>query len=201
MSMAPDTDDEAAWAALEKGESLRPAPTFDSPPPTEKALNFLVSLLNEREHDLDLKAEDLAKLGISAKQCSLFIDHLIPKPRKQQSSGVVVEFPVPPGRYALVLSEDEDDIGFFQVNYQKNGLLKGRQFLDRLHGAPGDFAKRPVQNKEFARIILQMIEIDPQAAAIRFGHKVGCCGICGAPLTDPISRAEGIGPICAGKYW
>ena len=38
-----------------------------------------------------------------------------------------------------------------------------------------------------------------QAAAI--GHATGVCCCCGRELTDPISVANGVGPICAAKYF
>jgi hypothetical protein len=36
--------------------------------------------------------------------------------------------------------------------------------------------------------------------AARYGAQFGICCVCAAPLTDPVSVAAGIGPICSGRY-
>lgn len=41
---------------------------------------------------------------------------------------------------------------------------------------------------------------DPLAALIAHGKETGYCGICNRELTDPVSIARGIGPICAEGY-
>lgn len=48
----------------------------------------------------------------------------------------------------------------------------------------------------------QVIELikDPAAAAKAYGLRTGSCCICGRELTDPVSVAQGIGPICAGRF-
>ena len=38
------------------------------------------------------------------------------------------------------------------------------------------------------------------AEAKAFGIETGICCVCGRFLTDPISVAEGIGPVCAGRF-
>lgn len=42
---------------------------------------------------------------------------------------------------------------------------------------------------------------DPLAAARAHGKQTGRCACCGRELTDPVSVANGIGPICEGRYW
>jgi hypothetical protein len=46
---------------------------------------------------------------------------------------------------------------------------------------------------------LKAILADPQAAAIRYGMRIGACSICGRTLTNHESIDIGIGPICRGK--
>jgi hypothetical protein len=41
---------------------------------------------------------------------------------------------------------------------------------------------------------------DPLAALTAYGKRTGNCSCCGRPLTNPVSVAAGIGPICAGKW-
>lgn len=42
---------------------------------------------------------------------------------------------------------------------------------------------------------------DPEQAAIAYGKQFGSCSACGRELTDPISIANGIGPICAINFF
>ncbi len=41
---------------------------------------------------------------------------------------------------------------------------------------------------------------DPKAAAIAYGKEFGVCSCCNRTLTDPVSIAAGIGPICASNW-
>jgi Family of unknown function (DUF6011) len=47
---------------------------------------------------------------------------------------------------------------------------------------------------------LAVIAADPAAAARVSGKDTGICCCCGRVLTDPVSIANGIGPICAGAW-
>jgi len=47
---------------------------------------------------------------------------------------------------------------------------------------------------------LAAIEADPKAALEIHGQTTGRCGCCGLLLTDPVSVARGIGPICASRF-
>lgn len=44
------------------------------------------------------------------------------------------------------------------------------------------------------------VAADPKAAAIAYGRLTGSCSCCGRELSDPVSVANGIGPICASKF-
>lgn len=48
--------------------------------------------------------------------------------------------------------------------------------------------------------LLDDIEADPLAAAMKFGKLSGRCCSCGRDLTDPVSIEAGIGPVCATKF-
>ncbi len=93
------------------------------------------------------------------------------------------------GRYAV---EEDGVLKFFKV---KNGQRAGFVFLD-IQASADWHAVRDV-----ARIhrVLALIAVDARAALIRYGQELGECGDCGRPLTDPVSRARGIGPICKDK--
>ena len=49
------------------------------------------------------------------------------------------------------------------------------------------------------RTALLRIEADPEAAAVMHGKVSGRCSICSRDLTDPVSVARGVGPICVAK--
>lgn len=48
--------------------------------------------------------------------------------------------------------------------------------------------------------LLCTIASDPMKAAVEYGRSTGSCGCCGRELTDPISVANGIGPICQERW-
>lgn len=103
---------------------------------------------------------------------------------------------VPAGRYAL---GSDEAMTFYQVD--RPGLdsqWAGHVFINRLVGAPGDFARYRIRGSERTRV-LNMIAEDPKAASLRYGQNVGECGVCHSPLTNESSRAAGIGPVCAAK--
>jgi hypothetical protein len=102
---------------------------------------------------------------------------------------------VAPGHYAI---EVDDVIKFYKVDHGKEGTRwAGYVFLSVQ--ASDDF--HPIKNQGAKREILHAIAADPQEAMTRYGREIGKCGAagCGRTLTDPESRARGIGPICAGK--
>ena len=41
---------------------------------------------------------------------------------------------------------------------------------------------------------------DPAKAAKAYGQRVGQCSVCGRELTNAVSIANGIGPICASRF-
>ena len=48
--------------------------------------------------------------------------------------------------------------------------------------------------------LLQAFSLDPRAVAQASASKLGACSFCGSRLTDPESKKQGYGPICAGNY-
>jgi len=48
--------------------------------------------------------------------------------------------------------------------------------------------------------LLDDIEQNPLAAAMKFGKLSGRCCSCGRDLTDPVSIEQGIGPVCVLKF-
>lgn len=71
------------------------------------------------------------------------------------------------------------------------GKIVGGQFTPSYSAA--DAAKDIVAK-------VQAVMADPVAAAVAYGRSTGQCSCCGRKLTDPVSVANGIGPICAAGY-
>lgn len=104
---------------------------------------------------------------------------------------------IPASRYAL---DTENGLKFYGVRIGKAGSRwDGFRFVDLLVGHPGDFEKYPV--KGAARtVVLEALAKDPREAAVRFSKEFTVCAVCGSPLTDPESRALGLGPTCAERF-
>lgn len=134
--------------------------------------------------------KDQARFQTSKTKASAWIDRLkvlkAAHPVVAVQSNVAVP-PVPDGRFAI---EIDGTLKFYKV---KNG--HSRVFVDVQ--ASDDW--HPLTRDETRKRVLASIAADPRAAAIRYGHELGKCGICGRTLTDETSRANGIGPICADK--
>lgn len=47
--------------------------------------------------------------------------------------------------------------------------------------------------------LIREFDVDPLAAAVKYGRLSGRCCSCGRDLTNPDSIDAGIGPVCAGK--
>jgi hypothetical protein len=58
---------------------------------------------------------------------------------------------------------------------------------------------RECTDDQKARIIA--VCADPMKAAEAFGQETGRCSMCGLELTDPVSIAQSMGPICSGRYF
>jgi hypothetical protein len=59
-----------------------------------------------------------------------------------------------------------------------------------------DFVAISTERQERAA---QAINADRRAALVRYGREIGKCGVCTKTLTNPVSLAEGIGPVCGGR--
>src|SRR5262245_31189413 len=99
--------------------------------------------------------------------------------------------PVADGRYAVQF--ELGPVLFFKVNTPEKGNWAGFTFVEIQ--ASDEFF--PVRDRTRRFQILEAIAENPQAAAELYGKELGVCGICGRTLTNEVSRARGIGPICA----
>lgn len=194
-------------------------PTTTTKYATEKQLNFARNLYRQLDQlgVADSHLEVLAEAVTTAKNDRAFMSQIIDgligtrdairrgeltelvdpdKAPKPQEPAPTATPDVPEGRYAY---DNGTQTIFVQVDRPTEGRWAGYVFVKRLVGAPGDFAKYPVRNRDERADILRIISEDPQAAAIAFGQLVGVCGVCGSPLTNEESREYGIGPVCRAK--
>ena len=69
--------------------------------------------------------------------------------------------------------------------------------------ASGGRLGRQVKGSRYAgreAVTLRNVLADPAAAARRYGLEIGECSVCARGLTDPESRANGIGPVCGRRF-
>ena len=170
---------------------------------TEKQQAFILRLLDEREHGMDAALDTLKGTvpAMSKQQASDMISALLKYPEKASSAsapkednyGIPSVEDLPAGRYAINSADGE--LTFYEVwrGTRKPEYVK----LYVLHGPDSTevpFGKGMVT-------ILKSIAQDAGAAAVRYGHEIGACSICNKRLTNRVSRALGIGPICGGRFW
>ncbi len=105
---------------------------------------------------------------------------------------------VPRGSYAIERTSMrfpgafQNDLLFFSVWISDNG----ERWTVRMYVSD----ERVKISRSLQYDVLDAIGHAPEAAAARYGHEIGKCGICSRTLTNDISRERGIGPVCAEKW-
>lgn len=146
-------------------------------PVSEKQVAFLSTLLSERVNEF---AVDFATL--TSVEASRLIETLLGSPRKAGSS---VERITEEGMYRNA----EGDI--FRVQKARE---TGNLYAKRLDVLAGGF--------EYVQGAIRLIKPSDRMTldeAKAFGVEYGICCVCGAFLTNAVSVAEGIGPVCGGR--
>ncbi len=144
-------------------------------PASDKQVAFLHTLISERVFE---GAVDFAPL--TSAEASSLITELLNSPRKSGAERVSDE-----GMYRNA----EGDI--FRVQRSKES---GNLYAKRLDIIDGGFVYEAgaIRNlKPSDRMTLD--------EAKAFGVEYGICCVCGAFLTNEVSVAEGIGPVCGGR--
>ena len=176
-------------------------------PPTEKQINFINTLLAEK----DLRAggkiqgtdEEVAAAveavkaqipTLERKAASKWIEKLMAMPSKprQSTSAGQPTVKVSDGYYAI---EEDGVLKFFRVKTPTEGKWKGLTFINIQ--ASDDF--HPIRDRDRRNALLTEIAKDEHGAKCRYGQELGSCGVCNRTLTDELSRQIGIGPICRDK--
>lgn len=174
---------------------------------SDAAKNYLSDLICGRDYRMlnlyDTGAIVSFKLkgSINSRRCSELIDLLktcpmvvetTPTPPASQATGYAH---VTPGYYAVTLSS-ESKLRFFRVADPKHPRPGSKfQYVDEQAG-PTRYPVKPGPRKA---AILAAIAKDEQAAGQRYANELGACYRCNRELTDPTSRALGIGPHCRTK--
>lgn len=94
-------------------------------------------------------------------------------------------FPFPNGRYAV---ENAEGVLRFYVADHEGLFVQASDELHRVHPSGQE-------------AVIEAIAADPETASRRYGTELGRCGRCNRTLTDEVSRAAGLGPVCAAKGW
>jgi hypothetical protein len=162
---------------------------------------FVETLLEQRDVPPDFASQSLLDKfkedKITRSEASVLIDALKALPRVYRggrAAGRTADLPdVPEGRYCI-FGGSGSAAQFYRVR-RGSGQYEGWTYLDIQ--ASDDFY--PITNISRARRILEEINNDPMAAAVRYSHLLGKCFCCGRILTNKVSRKIGCGPICARK--
>lgn len=105
---------------------------------------------------------------------------------------------VPAGRYAVETNDGAvNDLAFYKVDRPTEGRWSGYVFVKMIVGGGNDVELGTGQSAKAA--LRKIAAAGAEAAAARYGHELGECGMCGRTLTNDESRARGIGPVCATK--
>lgn len=199
------------------GRTAVPARFLSAPPKlTEPQLKYINGLLDERDlrqsdkikaatdeeyaaaiEDLKVRAQSLSKRDASA-----WIEHLrtfpqLPRERSVQRGGAVRDIPsaddLPTGHYAV--NNEDGELRFYRLWRGTRNPNYVKLYVE--HG-PSD---SEVPFKSALSIIKKIMADGAGVCAVRYGLNIGECSRCGARLTNRISRALRIGPVCGGRFW
>lgn len=171
---------------------------------TPRQREFISNLISERDYTLG----DTVMINSPAEASRLISEILRTTTRRPKPIVVDTELfealsSVQKSKYALPTSElflemydlkTSNDLIFVEVS-EYNGKLQ----IKTLHGAPGRFSRGVLTRKDSLQI-LRHLATNTYRYARLFGEHHGCCGKCGAALTDEVSRKFQMGPTCR-KAW
>lgn len=174
------------------------APSVEVLTPKQEAL--IAALVDDRDLGTEQRPKFIARIqallvpagraDLTKAQASAFIDYLLTLPMKERKHALDTE--VPAGRYAIDIN---DTLWFVKVDRPEHGRWAGHTFVSRQLGSDDTRINRAQQ-----RLVLETIlKTGIRESAIRYGHELGECAICGRELTNESSRNAGIGPVCAAK--
>ena len=152
-----------------------------SAPASERQVSYLTSLLNDRVFDNDKRDEVLAKVRLGDMDkttASYFIDLLLRAPK------VRAEAPRVELSEGMYMREGK----VYRVKRSEAGHLYASELIGRKF--------------QFARGMMRVLQPEDRMTleqAKAYGVEYGICCVCGRLLTNEVSVAEGIGPVCSGR--
>ncbi|NDI00172.1 MAG: hypothetical protein EBY78_07665 [Actinobacteria bacterium] len=176
--------------------------------PSEKQVDFILTLLKEREieaGEADELRENLPHLN--KREASDLIARLLKLPKLPKAPRVnptqVPLTTIQKSKYALPVA----DLSHLDLGFEIHGdllFLEVREFMGtlymrRLTGSLGGFTRHKLSVQDVIDLV-GVIRSNQYGYAKLFGIHYSCCGSCGAELTDPTSRSLQLGPECRKKF-
>jgi hypothetical protein len=177
------------------------------PSATERQLSYIERLFSERDYSGERRPKFAARLAflcddesaredLTIAEASNLIEYLIELPYSAPSPAVrsVDSAEVPAGRYAY--TGVEGHTVFVKVDRPTEGRWEGYTFVSLQRSDDFESIPREARPAVLAAIVSQGVK----ASAVRYGHELGVCAVCGRTLTNESSREAGIGPRCAASF-
>lgn len=163
---------------------------------SDKQLAFIKRLVAER--DITSMGPGFAAVVLSPKDsrdASNTITDLLNLPKKPQAVAAV--------REALTDGMYMKDGDIYKVQYNRASGDGRRLYAKLLVVHSSEFGSADVHFEYAPGAIHQLSLADRMSLedARAFGVLYGTCCVCGRTLTDEVSIENGIGPVCAGKYF
>ena len=186
-------------------------------PATVKQLQFIESLISERDVSATLRAQIMeictrpdASPAMGG-PVSQVIDQLKAMPRKNAGGQTatarvnpLVAAGIPCARYVIERSEVAIDghgaFGGQPVIFLEVREFKSTRYMRKLVGAPGSYTRAKVTIAERDALVAALVAVTPRVATRRYSELYSICSVCGSELTDETSRALGLGPVCRGRF-
>lgn len=120
------------------------------------------------------------------------------RPEGQKRGGLFPEGfkTIPAGHYATASLTGNNDYDFWRVDRPESGPSAGRIFVKRVIGGRPE---APVRGATRYGALEAILREGIVVCGTRYGVELGQCRICNRELTDDLSRALGIGPVCRNK--
>lgn len=195
--------------------SVRPASTGVRPVsnPQKKYIYDLLEIVKQKHPDVYLQArpwiddrinsfttKDATKIIDKLKRYAYYLEPSYQSnqtSQPQQATQITPARPagfdpyddLPDGRYAL--HDDAGTLRFYRVSRYKSGGVKLQE-----QAGPELYPMYPFHAR--AKPVLEKLRQNPQLCAMTYAQELERCYRCGSELTDPESRANGLGPDCFG---
>ena len=158
--------------------------------PSEKQVDFILTLLKEREieaGEADELRENLPHLN--KREASDLIERLLKLPKAPRVNPTQVPLAtIQKSKYALPIA----DLSHIDLDFETHGDLlfvevrefMGTLYMRRLTGSLGGFTRHKLSVQDVLGLV-GVIRSNQYGYAKLFGMHYSCCGSCGAELTDP----------------